>query len=127
MYLKRSDYTWVEELLISRGEDLLIPPPQDLTEYEFFLSELKTACSLDDWINEVEEDDILKKFGMGPGDLRNKVEVGEWLLYSMRELSNIFNKDAYPALTELTIRVKYGVKKEVLDLVNISKGRRPFD
>ena len=38
---------------------------------------------------------LLKKYGMGPGDLVTKVDVGEWLIYSMRELSNIFNKDAY--------------------------------
>ncbi|OPX58752.1 MAG: putative ski2-type helicase [Methanomassiliicoccales archaeon PtaB.Bin134] len=119
MYLKRSDYEWVEEVLLLREKDLLIEPPEDLTELDFYLAELKTACSLDDWIQEMEEDDILKKYTMGPGDLRNKVDVGEWLVYSMRELSNIFNKDAYPMLTELMIRIRYGVKPELLDLVRL--------
>jgi helicase len=119
MYLKRSDYEWVEQLLVSREGDLLIKPPEDLDEYEFYLAELKTACSLDDWVQEMEEDDVLKKYGFGPGDLRNKVDVGEWLVYSMRELANIFNKDAYPALTELMTRIRYGVKPELLDLVRL--------
>jgi len=119
MYLKRSDYEWVEEVLLLREEDLLIDPPEDLTEMDFYLAEVKTACSLDDWVQEMEEDDLLKKYGMGPGDLRNKVDVGEWLIYSMRELSNIFSKDAYPMLTELMIRIRYGVKPELLDLVRL--------
>ena len=67
----------------------------------------------------MEEEELLEKYGIGPGDLRNKVEIGEWLLYSMRELSNIFNKDAYPMLTELMTRIRYGVKPELLDLVQL--------
>ena len=119
MYLKRSDYVWVEEVFLLRENDLLIPPPEDLNEREFYLAELKTACSIDDWVQEMEEDELLKKYGMGPGDLRNKVDVGEWLVYSMRELSNIFNKDAYPMLTELMTRIRYGARPELLDLVRL--------
>ncbi len=119
MYLKRSDYEWVEQLLLTREEDMLIKPPEDLDEYEFYLAELKTACALDDWVQEMEEDALLLKYGLGPGDLRSKVDVGEWLIYSMRELANIFNKDAYPMLTELMIRIRYGVKPELLDLVRL--------
>jgi len=119
MYLKRSDYQWVEQVLLNREEELLLKPPEDLDQYDFYLAELKTACSLDDWVQELEEDDLLKKYGLGPGDLRNKVEVGEWLVYSMRELANIFNKDAYPVLTELMVRIRYGVRPDLLDLVRL--------
>ncbi|MFP4196964.1 MAG: DEAD/DEAH box helicase [Methanomassiliicoccales archaeon] len=119
MYLRRGDHEWVEEVLMTRGEELLLPVPEDLTEYEFFLSDLKTALSLEAWMEEIEEDSLLKRFNMGPGDLRNKVEVGEWLLYSMRELASIFNKNAYPPLTELMYRIRYGVKGELMDLVKL--------
>lgn len=119
MYLRRSDYVWVEEVYATREDELLLPPPDDLDEFDFYLAEIKTACSLDDWIMEMEEDPLLKKYGMGPGDLRNKIDVGEWLIYSMRELSNIFNKDAYPVLTELMTRIRYGVRPELLDLVRL--------
>jgi helicase len=47
------------------------------------------------------------------------VDVGEWLVYSMRELANIFNKDAYPMLTELMTRIHYGVRHDLLDLVRL--------
>jgi helicase len=119
MYLRRGEYEVMEEIFMRRSGELLLPAPEDLTEYEFFLSELKTACALEEWAGEFEEDDILKRYNMGPGDLKNKVEVGEWLLYSMRELSNIFNKNAYPHLTELMMRVRYGARRELLELVKL--------
>jgi helicase len=119
LYLRRSDNDWLETKVVEKGADLLLPIPADLGEYEFFLAEVKTACVLDDWLEEMEEDPLLEKYGIGPGDLRNKVEMGEWLLYSMRELANIFNKDAYAPLTELMVRVRYGVRRELLDLVKL--------
>ncbi|MDD1770028.1 MAG: DEAD/DEAH box helicase [Methanomassiliicoccales archaeon] len=119
LYLRRSDYGWLEKKVVELEKDLLLPMPTDLSQYDFFLGEVKTAMVLQDWLQETEEEPLLEKYGIGPGDLRNKVEMGEWLLYSMRELSNIFNKDAYPVLTEMMTRIKYGVKTELLDLVRL--------
>jgi helicase len=132
MYLRRNDYDRVEEVLLTRGEEMLLPIPDDLTEYEFYLSDLKTALLLEDWIEEMDEDGMLKQYGIGPGDLRNKVETADWLLYSMREMANIFNKDAYPEITEMISRVKYGVKKELLELTSLrgvgrARARALFD
>jgi len=119
LYLRRTDGDWLEGKVLERGPELLLPIPADLGEYEFFLAEVKTACVLDDWLQEMEEEPLLEKYNIGPGDLRNKVEIGKWLLYSMRELANIFNREAYPALTELMTRVQYGVRRELLDLVKL--------
>ncbi|HEY3419267.1 MAG TPA: DEAD/DEAH box helicase [Methanomassiliicoccales archaeon] len=120
MFIRRNDKEWLEDLVMKREGELVFDPPEDdETEYEFFLAELKTATILEDWTMEIEEDKILDKLGIGPGDLRNKVEIGEWLLYSMREMANIFNKDAYPPLTELMTRLHYGVRPELLDLVKL--------
>jgi helicase len=132
LYLRRSDNDWLETKVVERGAELLLPIPADLGEYEFFLAEVKTACVLDDWMEEMEEDPLLEKYGIGPGDLRSKVELGEWLLYSMRELANIFNKDAYAPLTELMVRMRYGVRRELLDLVKLrgvgrARARSLFD
>ncbi|HSA35134.1 MAG TPA: helix-hairpin-helix domain-containing protein, partial [Methanomassiliicoccales archaeon] len=60
-----------------------------------------------------------RAFGTGPGDIHNKVEIGERLLYSMREMSNIFNKDCYPILTKLMTRMRYGVREDLLELVEL--------
>ena len=132
LYLRRTDNDWLESKVSERSAELLLPMPSDLEECEFFLAEIKTACVLDDWLQELEEEALLEKYTIGPGDLHNKVEIGEWLLYSMRELSNIFNREAYPPLTELMTRVRYGVRRELLDLVKLrnvgrARARSLFD
>ncbi|MCX6651427.1 MAG: DEAD/DEAH box helicase [Methanomassiliicoccales archaeon] len=120
LYLKRDDPEILDDILLQRTAELLFPVPDlDSPDHDYFLSELKTALVLDSWIEEQDEDTMLKAFGIGPGDLHSKVEVGEWLLYSMRELSNIYNKDCYPVLTKLMTRMKYGVKDELLELVTL--------
>lgn len=120
LYLKRDDFDELTEVAMERKEEMLfMAPDMESPDYEYFLSELKTALVLDSWISERDEEEIYRAFGTGPGDIHNKVEIGEWLLYSMRELSNIFNKDCYPVLTKLMTRMRYGVKEDLLELVEL--------
>ena len=119
MYLRRSDYDWVEEYVDEVKDELLIPPPDDLGKYELFLAEVKTAKLINDWISEVPEGDIEKAYGVGPGDIRNKVEVAEWLIHASVRLAGLVSKEAVPHLAELHKRVTYGIKSELLDLVGL--------
>jgi helicase len=120
LFLKRDDFENLTEVVLDRKEEMLfMVPDMETPDYEYFLAELKTALVLDSWIAEKEEEDIFRAFGTGPGDIHNKVEIGEWLLYSMRELSNIFNKDCYPILTKLMTRMRYGVREDLLELVEL--------
>ena len=113
LYLRRGDYAWVEQKI---GEADLTFPVED---YDFFLAEVKTASLLEDWIQERSEEEITKKFGIGPGDVRRLTDQAEWLLYSMAELGKIFNKKKVRALTRLTIQVQYGVREELLELISL--------
>jgi helicase len=113
LYLRRGDYAWVEQKI--EQEDLTFP----VEDYDFFLAEVKTATLLDDWITERTEEEVTKKFGVGPGDVRRLTDQAEWLLYSMAELGKIFNKKKVRTLTRLTIQVQYGVKEELLELISL--------
>ena len=113
LYLRRGDYAWVEQKI--EQEDLTFP----VEDYDFFLSEVKTATLLDDWITERTEEEVTKKFGVGPGDVRRLTDQAEWLLYSMAELGKIFNKKKVRALTRITVQVQYGVKEELLTLISL--------
>lgn len=113
LYLRRGDNEWVQEK--ERRTEILV----DAEDYEFLLAEIKTASLLEDWIGELPEEDIVEKFGVGPGDIRRKVEMGEWLVYSMKELSRIFNKGKMQLLSSLILRIKYGVREELLELVSL--------
>jgi len=119
LYLRSGD-TWVEEKAEKkRGVFLLEPPVASNDEYEWFLSDLKTASLIEDWIEEIYEDRIITKYNVGPGDIHNIVEMTQWLLYAAREFARMYNFDCVSDLGDLILRVQYGCKKELLNLVSL--------
>jgi helicase len=118
LYMRRKDYEWVEQMTAFREKDFLLSS-DDYEDYDFFLSEVKTASMIHDWIDEISENDITKKFDIGPGDIRNKVEIAKWLVYSMKELSKVFNPSHLRPLSETLVRIQKGVREELLDLVKL--------
>lgn len=117
IYVSKKD-DWIEEKAESK-KFLTEIPPSFSPEYEWFLAEVKTASMLEDWINEVSEDGMIQKYQVGPGDIHNKVETAEWLLHAMQELARIFDFGAVPVLTKLIVRMRYGCREELLNLVQL--------
>ncbi|TLZ97121.1 MAG: DEAD/DEAH box helicase [Methanobacteriota archaeon] len=60
LYLRRGDYAWVEQKI--EEAEFTFP----IEDYDFFLAEVKTAALLDDWTAERTEEEVTKKFGIGP-------------------------------------------------------------
>jgi helicase len=119
LYLRQSDYEWIEEYLDSVKDELLIEAPSDLAKYEIYLSEVKTAKLVRDWISEKSENEIAEGFGIGPGDIRNKMEMAKWLMHATSRLSGLFNEEAVRPASELSVRVTYGIRPELLELVKL--------
>lgn len=102
---------------IRQSVDWLVPVPSD-RDYALFLSEIKTACVLAAWIDEEREDKICERYGIGPGDLHRLVENAEWLLYSAQRIGKLLRiRDR--ELLELRMRMRYGVREELLELVKL--------
>jgi helicase len=119
LYLRRSD-SWIsEEIDIIKEECLLDVPPAFSTDYEWFLGEMKTALLLSEWIEERSEDELVSKYGVGPGDIHNLVHGTTWLLHATREFARMYNFDTVSFLTNLLMRVEYGCKKELLNLISL--------
>ncbi len=119
LYLRSSD-TWVEEKAEkNKGFFLIDPPGFSNEEFEWFLSDVKTASLIEDWIEEVHEDRIVIKYNVGPGDIHNQVETVQWLLHAAREFARMYNYDCVSELSDLLLRVQYGCKKELLNLVSL--------
>lgn len=113
-----------EEILeeLSKNSDLfLIPEPASFDlEYPEFLDSVKTALFFEAWINEKEEDFLLDKYGIRPGEIRVKLESADWLLYASEELAKINNlKEVTQELAKLRLRIKDGVKEELLVLLKL--------
>ena len=132
LYLRKKDAEWIEGTMEEMEGRFLIPPPEDEDDYQFFLSDLKVAKMLLDWMDENDEDGLLNFYSVGPGDLRNRADSAEWLLYSMSELAKMFQPQAGERLSRLLMRIRHGVKEELLDLVRLkgvgrSRARLLFD
>ncbi len=83
-------------------------------------SALKTARMLLDWANEEEMNDILERYGIGPGDIHMRVDIADWLLYSYSRIAYLLQSSHALHLEILWKRVKYGIRPELLDLVSLT-------
>ena len=124
LYVRKNEMeTYLTHLMQMEG-DLMLPPPVEHMELEFYLWDLKTALLIMDWIEETPEEHLLKRYSTTPGDIRAKVETAEWILYAMSELAELLSPSNTKMITELRIRVKNGVRKELLPLLELdSVGR----
>ncbi|KXA92453.1 hypothetical protein AKJ64_03100 [candidate division MSBL1 archaeon SCGC-AAA259E17] len=110
-----SDHAEAEKFLLDP-----LDPRRYPEKYEFYLAEVKTAKMLQDWINEQPEEQIHERYGVGAGDIRRKVGTAEWLLYGAYELSKLLEaEEAITPLRTLRQRVRYGIRRELLDLASL--------
>ena len=85
-------------------------------------SYMKTVYLLNDWINEVDRDEISDKYGIGPGDLEGVVETYSWLAGSITRIARVLGVPWYGELNVLSERIEYGVKPELIPLMRVYKG-----
>lgn len=109
---------WVWEKAAEEEEGLLLSPA-DALSHEDFLSHVKTAALLEDWVQETGMDTIEERFRVGPGDVRDKVDRGRWLAHAMRELARVLHFESATALNDLPMRLESGVREELLPLVRL--------
>jgi helicase len=106
---------------------------EDGMAYEQFLGEVKTAMTLQGWIEEVSEDQMIERYRVQPGDLYRVIENTKWLLHATHELAVLFGeKHILPQALELLQRVDKGVKKELLPIIKLegigrARGRIMFN
>lgn len=100
---------------------LLIPEPNPFDQdHETYLKSFRTSLLFMDWISELSYDNINKKYRVPPGILHNMLLNSDWLLYSIYELAKIQGlKGKLSEISELRTRIKYGIKRELLELISL--------
>lgn len=117
--LRKKDYDEMIQVFAAHADELLIPEEEKYPS-EKILSELKIASVLMEWIEEEHEDTIVTRFNIGPGDLHTLIDITEWLLYSASEISKVFKlREEEMLLSLLRVRISYGIKEELLQLVTL--------
>jgi helicase len=118
LYISAKDFSNLQQKSLEFEELIPEAPSAWDADYEVWFRAFKTALMLNDWINEKSEADILEQYRETPGILRNRLNNADWMLYSYSEIAHILQKkDELLPLRKLRIRVKYGVKEELLNLL----------
>src|ERR687892_372456 len=87
-----------------------------ITEYDYS----RSLWALHKWINESSDRVLSDRIGIEPGDMHRIVEVAEWLAFSLYEIAKLLRRrDLLPEIQNLRLRIKHGVKEELLALVRL--------
>lgn len=113
LYIRSTD-KWVEEFIDDNLHELF---PEE--NYDWLLQEAKTASMLKDWINEVREEDLSRKYHIGPGDIRRVAETAEWLMHATLQLSRHLDLGVTHLAVKLEKRIHYGAGPDLLSLLDI--------
>ncbi|MEM3946271.1 MAG: DEAD/DEAH box helicase [Candidatus Micrarchaeia archaeon] len=117
-HLRHSDYSEFKSFI----ENNLMPIFNVFSNLDFrrFEDVGRSFLSLKSWINEETENEIYEKFSIEPGDLYRQVESAQWLVHAFTKLSNLFSTRSLQSVSSLLEeRLRYGVKKELLELTKL--------
>jgi helicase len=121
LFMRNKDYRVVTEFVNRHLDEFLDEIPNRFrdVDYDWFLSEVKTAMLVNDWITEVGEKEITESYNVGPGDIRNLVDTVQWVSHALAELAAYLKVPSRKEARELTARIQYGINRELLDLVQL--------
>jgi helicase len=121
MFLRRGEEAELLARYTDSESELLIKPEEEplRLDLDLFLATLKTASVLEAWVSETPLVELTERFGIGAGDVRAKVEDADWLLFGASRLAVRFQRRAARSIDALSLRVRYGVNEELLDLVRL--------
>ena len=89
-------------------------------DYDDFMNSVKTALFFHDWIEEKDEEYLLERFNITPGEIRVKLDTANWLLYASAELARLMQfQPIIKDIKKLKLRLKHGAKEELLALLKL--------
>jgi helicase len=119
--VKVAEYDAITQKMLEYSGNLLsIEPSMFDYEYEEYVRSIKTALFFFDWINEIDEERLLEGYSIRPGEIRAKLDLADWLLYSCDELARLTKHHALVKdIQKVRIRLKNGAKEELLPLLRL--------
>ncbi len=123
---------WPQKKDLEKIQDALYGHERELLTQSVDLDDerrMKGALVLQSWIEEISLNDLEVEWNVQPGDLRSRVDLAEWLLYSTRvilmedeELSRMDKEShrvLFEAIDETHRRIRYGCKSDLISLVSL--------
>ena len=110
--LRKKDHETASLLIKNNSSEKL----KRISEYDCS----RSLLALHSWITESSELSISDNLGIESGDLHRMAETANWLSYCLREISKQAKRaDLLEELGDLRIRIVYGIREELLDLVKV--------
>lgn len=101
----------------------------DISLEDRYLKAIKSSWILQQWTEESPSRQIEKVHGITPGDLRHRIDLMDWLLYSSKELVRVDNafspehqemvQALISRLDSLRTRVRHGCLEDILELIRL--------
>ena len=115
------EYDKVQEAMLEFSDFILEGEPSMYEpEYEDFLNSVETSLMFNHWIGEQDEEFLLGEYNVRPGEFKVKLEIADWLLYAAEEIRRIMHYQyLLKEIIKLRLRLKYGIKEELLPLVRL--------
>ncbi|MDD5181854.1 MAG: DEAD/DEAH box helicase [Candidatus Nanoarchaeia archaeon] len=118
LYISSKDFSELQQKSLKFDDVLPEAPSAWDVDYEVWFRAIKTAFMLNDWIGEKNEAQLFDEYHETPGMLKNRLNNADWMLYSMGEIAGLLKrKEDLTPLRKLRIRMKYGAKEELLNLL----------
>ncbi|MFB6175408.1 MAG: hypothetical protein ABEJ87_05575, partial [Candidatus Nanohalobium sp.] len=112
------EWTDIEKALLDAEKYILESVPEEWdVEYDRFMRVMKTSMMMQAWISELDEEKIMQEYGTAPGGIRAKMRNADWLVYGAQELARMKELDVGKDLEKIRLRLKHGIKEELLGLV----------
>ncbi len=113
-----------EKIQIFLEEEQLV-----IDEYDFYTQSqdnyehtIRTTQFFRAWVNEWQEETILEEFNVRPGEITAKNQRALWLLHASEELARLTkNHLLRKHFSKLQVRIKHGVKTELLPLLQFKQ------
>jgi len=117
-----SEYDRIEGKLTEWSSSLLnFEPSMFDPDYEDYIKSIKTAMFFFEWVNEKDEEALLEEYNIRPGEIRAKLSLADWLLFSSEELAKLSKMHGLiKEMERLRIRLKHGAKEELLPLLRLT-------
>jgi helicase len=119
--VRTAEYEELLEVMAGHESYFLEDEPSNYgDEFEEFLYAFKTSLFFEEWIAERDEEFLLEKYSIRPGEVHAKLDLADWLLYCTSELSRMLRfMQLQNEIAKLRIRIRYGVKEELLPLLRL--------
>jgi helicase len=110
--MRRKDLVELTAIIEEHRNELLY----QISEFECS----RGLLALYEWIQETSDRILSDRLGVEPGDMHRMVEIADWLAHSLYDIAKLLKRgDLLRELHDLQIRIRYGIREELIPLVRL--------